>query len=164
MCGWWLIFDHWLSFEVLWAVNLSINWCTKTVIIEDRIEVAMTAHFLKEAEDNLIYAYYIYFNESQIISLLFLIYKEFADVFNEKAEEMLPPDWSELNHIIELLLNITLFFRLFYNLSKEELQILKNYIDQHLQSRYITCLKSSAALLILFMKKKDSFLHLCMNY
>ena len=158
--------SHWIILDLLWlqAVNLSINWCTKEVVIEDQIEVATAAHFLKEAEDNLIYAYYADFNEARPNSSLPSTYQKFADVFDEKAEEVLSPHQSELDHLIELLLNIIPLFRSLYNLSEEELWVLKNYIDQHLRSGFITRSKSPAASLILFMKKKDGSLHLCVNY
>ena len=42
--------------------------------------------------------------------------------------------------------------------------MLKNYINKHLQSEYITWSKSSAASLILFIKKKNDSLQLCVNY
>ena len=100
--------------------------------MKDQIEVATAAHFLEEAADNSIYVYYINFDESEVTSSLFFIYQKFSDVFNERTEEVLPSHCDELDHIIELLLNITLSFRPLYNLSEEKLQVLKNYIDQHL--------------------------------
>ena len=134
------------------------------MILSDQIEVASAAHFLKEAEDNPICVYYADFNELKTTSLLSSMYAEFTDVFDEKAEDVLPPHWGELNHHIDLLLSTSSPFRPLYNLSEEKLQVLKNYIDKHLHSEFITRFKSSAASSILFMKKKDDSLHLCVNY
>ena len=145
-------------------MNLSINWCIKKIVIEDQIEVITAAHFLKKAEDNLIYVYYADFDEARPNLSLPSTYQKFADVFDEKAEEVLSPHQSELDHLIELLLNIIPLFRSLYNLSEEELWVLKNYIDQHLCSEFIICLKFSAVSLILFIRKKNDSLHLCVNY
>ena len=97
--------------------------------IEDHIEVTSAAHFLEKAADNSICVYYTDLNELKIISSLFFIHESFIDVFNEKAEETLPPHQSELNHHIKLLLKTSSLSESLYNLSKKELQILKKYID-----------------------------------
>ena len=115
-------------------------------------------------KDNSICVYYADFNELKTTSLLLTMYAEFTDVFNEKAEDVLPPHQGELNHHIELLLNTFSPFRSLYNLSEKKLQILKNYINKHLCSEFITCFKFFAASSILFMKKKNDSLHLCVNY
>ena len=158
--------SHWIILSMPWlqAVNLNIDWQIKEMILPDWIEVASAAHFLKEAEDNPICVYYADFDELKTTSLLLTMYTEFTDVFNEKAEDVLPSHWGELNHHIELLLNTSSSFRPLYNLSEEELQVLKNYIDKHLCFRFINRFKSPAASSILFMKKKNDSLHLCVNY
>ena len=157
---------HWMILDLPWlqAVSSIINWCTKKVIIEDQIEVTSAVLFLKEVKENLIYVYNADLNEPGVRLKISTVYQEFSDVFNEKAENILPPHWEELNHHIELLLHITLSFRPLYNLSEQELTVLKNYINKHLRSEFITCSKSSAASLILFIKKKNDSLRLCVNY
>ena len=133
-------------------------------MIEDEVKVASAAHFLEEAEDSLIYAYYTDLNKSGLTPELPAVYQEFADVFDEKTEDFLPPHQGKLNHHIKLLLHTTPPFEPLYNLSEQELRVLKNYIDKHLQSGYIIWSKSSAASSILFIKKKNDSLQLCMNY
>ena len=63
----------------------------KEILIEDRVEVTSAAHFLEEAEDNLIYVYYADFDRSGPSSEIPVVYQAFSDVFNEKAEDTLPP-------------------------------------------------------------------------
>ena len=77
-------------------------------------------------KDNSICVYYADFDELKTTSLLLTMYAEFTDVFNEKAEDVLPPHQGELNYHIELLLNTFSPFRSLYNLSEKKLQVLKN--------------------------------------
>ena len=102
------------------------------------MKVSSAAHFLEEAEDSLIYAYYTDIDKSGKALKISAVYQEFSDVFNEKAEDLLLPHQGKLNHHIELLSHTTLPFRLLYNLSEQELEVLKNYINKHLRSGYIT--------------------------
>jgi len=51
-----------------------------------------------------------------------------------------------------------------YNLSETELGVLKEYIDKNLQSGFIRRSKSPAGSPILFVKKKDGGLRLCVDY
>ena len=57
-----------------------------------------------------------------------------------------------------------MLFNLLYNLSKYELSVLKDYINKNLESGFITRSKSPAGTLILFIKKKNGTLRLCVNY
>ena len=104
----------------------------KKVLIKDQIKMISAAHFLEETEDNSVYVYYTDFNKSEPSSAISVVYQAFSDVFNEKAEDILPSHQGELNHHIELLLSITPSFRSLYNLSEQELRVLKNYINKHL--------------------------------
>jgi hypothetical protein len=60
--------------------------------------------------------------------------------------------------------NISLFFESFYNLSKNELKTLKEYLNKHLKNEFIISSKSICATSILFIKKKTSELYLCVDY
>ena len=51
-----------------------------------------------------------------------------------------------------------------YNLSEYELGVLKDYLDKNLHSGFIAHSKSPTGALILFIKKKDSSLRLCVDY
>jgi hypothetical protein len=55
-------------------------------------------------------------------------------------------------------------FDLLYNLSANELTILRAYIDKHLLIEFIVSFISSATTSILFVKKKSDDLRLCVDY
>ena len=91
-------------------------------------------------------------------------YTQYTNVFSEKAESTLSPLHGELDHNIDLKPRCTAPFRPLYNLSEHELTVLKDYIKKNLDSGFISHSKSSARAPILFIKKKDGSLHLCVNY
>ena len=88
----------------------------------------------------------------------------FKDVFNESVIMKLSEFRLNLNHKIILKLNITALYSLLYNLSQTKLEVLQDYIETNLISDFIHCFKSSSEALIVFVKKKDGSLHLCVNY
>jgi len=51
-----------------------------------------------------------------------------------------------------------------YNLSEIELEVLKEYIDENLQKRFIHPSTSPFSAPVLFVKKPDGSLHLCVDY
>ena len=61
-------------------------------------------------------------------------------------------------------LESTVPFEPIYNLSEYELKVLKKYIDKNLESDFIARSKSPAGAPILFVKKKNGSLRLCVNY
>ena len=95
---------------------------------------------------------------------LFLVYTKYTDVFREDADTILLPHCEELNYVINLKSEDNALFSLLYNLLEYELGVFKNYLNKNLKSEFITWFKSPAGALILFIKKKDSSLRLCVNY
>ena len=51
-----------------------------------------------------------------------------------------------------------------YNLSTHELEMLRKYIDENLKKNFITLFIFSASVSILFVKKSDESLRLCVDY
>jgi hypothetical protein len=51
-----------------------------------------------------------------------------------------------------------------YNLSKEELQLMKKYLNEHLNKSFIESSTAFYASFILFAKKSDDELRFCVNY
>jgi hypothetical protein len=51
-----------------------------------------------------------------------------------------------------------------YNLSEEELQLVKKYLKEHLNKNFIESSTASYASFILFAKKSDDELRFCVNY
>lgn len=75
------------------------------------------------------------------------------------------PEGTELNkHAIELEDGKKLSYRPIYNLGPIELETLKIYIKMHLKTGFILPCKSPVNTFILFDKKPDSSLYLCVDY
>ncbi|KAL7278114.1 hypothetical protein ACG7TL_008085 [Trametes sanguinea] len=90
-------------------------------------------------------------------------YHEFADVFSKsKADEL--PEHRPYDLKIELEPGATPPLGPIYSLSKVELDTLREYIDENLRSGFIRPSNSPCGAPVLFVKKKDGSLHLCMDY
>ena len=85
-------------------------------------------------------------------------YKKFQNVFNEAVKNILSLHCKDLNHAINLKLNITSFFKSLYNLLKKKLMILKEYINKNLINDFIIRFKFFVKTLILFIKKFNDLL------
>jgi len=91
-------------------------------------------------------------------------YADFADVFEEKNSQMLPPHRPGVDHEIPLISGAKPVYGPIYNLSETELQALKEYIDYKVSIGHIRPSKSPFGSPILFVKKPDGSLHLCVDY
>ncbi len=91
-------------------------------------------------------------------------YADFADVFSPKLTvELL--EHTEINdHIIELVDDRQPLYDPIYSLKPVELEILKVYIKNNLASGFIRPSMSLAKAPILFDKKPDGSLRLCVDY
>ncbi|KIO05890.1 hypothetical protein M404DRAFT_25160 [Pisolithus tinctorius Marx 270] len=89
-------------------------------------------------------------------------YHDFADVGKAKASALLP-HW-EYDLKIELEEGTTLLLSTIYLLSPVELQALWTFIDENLTTGFIQPTSSPYAALVLFMKKKDGSLQLCVDF
>ncbi len=90
-------------------------------------------------------------------------YFAFQDIFSEvEAHKFFEHDFHD--HVIEILSNRDFLFDSIYNLSTTELKILKNYIDEYMKKNFITKFVSFAKVFILFVKKTNDKLRLCVNY
>ncbi len=91
-------------------------------------------------------------------------YADFADVFSPKLAAELPEHTGINNHAIELGDNWQPSYGPIYSLGPVELKILKAYIENNLASGFIWPSKSPARAPILFDKKPDGSLRLCVDY
>jgi transposase InsO family protein len=89
-------------------------------------------------------------------------YSEYSEVFSREAADQLPRHGPQ-DHAIELRGGEPTFGPL-YNLSAVELQVLREYIDDNLQKGFIRPSTSPAGAPILFVRKKDGSLRLCVDY
>ena len=91
-------------------------------------------------------------------------YTDFADIFSKKKSLVLPK-YNEINeYTIDLDDGKQPAYEPIYSLDLIELEILKTYIETHLKTGFIWLSKSLTSILILFDKKIDNSLYLCVNY
>ncbi|KAG5716920.1 hypothetical protein E4T56_gene8539 [Termitomyces sp. T112] len=90
-------------------------------------------------------------------------YHEFADVFSKGSAKELPLHRS-YDHQINLEEGTSPPFGKIYNMSEIELRALKEYLDDMLSKGFIRPSISAAGAPVLFAKKKDGSLRLCVDY
>ena len=90
-------------------------------------------------------------------------YLNFSDIFDKVRADKLPCH-SEHNLAIETEKGKQLPFSPTYDHSQFELDILCKYINEMLGKRFIVPSKSPSGAPVLFTKKKNGGLHLCVNY
>jgi RNase H-like domain found in reverse transcriptase/Reverse transcriptase (RNA-dependent DNA polymerase)/Integrase zinc binding domain/Chromo (CHRromatin Organisation MOdifier) domain len=90
-------------------------------------------------------------------------YQEYSDVFS-KAEADKLPEHRPYDHSIPLQNDTSPPFGPIYGLSEVELKALREYLDENLGKGFITASSSPAGAPILFIKKKDGNLRLCVDY
>ena len=91
-------------------------------------------------------------------------YADYADVFLFDLAMKLPENSGINKHTIELQDDKQPPYELIYSLRPVELETLKTYIKIHLKTGFIWLSKSPAGAPILFDKKSDVSLWLCVNY
>ncbi len=91
-------------------------------------------------------------------------YADFADVFSLKLAAELPVHTRINDHAIELVDDWQLLYVPIYSLGPMELEILKAYIENNLASGFIRPFKSPTGAPIIFDKKPDGSLRLCVDY
>ena len=90
-------------------------------------------------------------------------YTDFLDVFSEKESNTLPLHGPH-DHQIPLVDGKAPPFGPIYPLSRTELQVLSDYLKENLEKGFIRPSSSPAGAPILFVKKKDGSLRLCVDY
>uniref|UniRef100_A0A8C5PUW8 ribonuclease H n=1 Tax=Leptobrachium leishanense TaxID=445787 RepID=A0A8C5PUW8_9ANUR len=91
------------------------------------------------------------------------VYQQYADVFNEKEAEKLPPH-RPYDCPIELLTGAPIPYGHIYPLSEPELRVLQEYIQENLKKGFIQPSTSPAGAGIFFIEKKDGGLRPCVDY
>ncbi|MBW0472713.1 hypothetical protein O181_012428 [Austropuccinia psidii MF-1] len=89
------------------------------------------------------------------------VYHQYLDVFTKVKAEKLPPHHS-CGHHIELEGSLPLA-AVIYSLSNQESDTLRAYISENLEKCFIWPSSSSTGADVIFVKKKDSGLHLCVD-
>ena len=92
-----------------------------------------------------------------------LPYSDFSDVFEKSNADRLP-EHRPYDCPIDLIEGACPPFGPIYGLSEPELEALRSYLDDNLANGFIQPSKSPAGAPILFVKKKDGSLRLCVDY
>ena len=104
----------------------------------------------------------IFLDNNDNINQIFFEYSDFQDVFFEaKANILFKHDSNDFAINTQ---GKEFPFGKIYNLSQSELKVLKKYIIEQLNKRFIVPSKSPASAPVLFALKKDGSLHLCVDY
>jgi hypothetical protein len=90
-------------------------------------------------------------------------YEDFAEVFSKESASVLPPH-RPYDHRIPLEPGTTPPFGPLYSLSEVELKALDEYINENLAKGYIQASTSPAGAPILFVKKRDGGLRMCVDF
>jgi hypothetical protein len=90
-------------------------------------------------------------------------YKEFQDIFEKKNVDILPKH-RPYDCAIDLQDGAQPTFGPIYNLLQNELSALKDYIEENLAKNLIRHSKSPTSAPILFLKKNDGSLGMCVDY
>ena len=90
-------------------------------------------------------------------------YREFATLFSEVEANRLPPHRPG-DHRIQLRKGTAPSFGPLYSLSKQQLEVLRKWLDEKLAKGFIRPSLSPAGSPILFVKKNDGSLRLCIDY
>jgi hypothetical protein len=100
----------------------------------------------------------------QILAKLPPNYADFMDVFSKNQNDELPPH-RPLDHKIELLPDATpLRAHPLYSMSTKQLVALKEYLTENLRKEWIIPSGAKYGSPVLFAKKPNDGLRLCMNY
>ena len=102
-----------------------------------------------------------------IIDLKLMIsseYHDFLNVFSKKLVDVLSSHRKH-DHTIKLKLEIEeLSYAFLYNMSEDELLLIKKYLEENLKQRFLTISSVSFVFSILFAKKSEKELRLCVDY
>ena len=91
-------------------------------------------------------------------------YLDYTDVFSPDSAAELPEHTGINDHPIDLIDDKQPPYGPIYSLGPVELETLKTYIETNLANGFIRPSQSPAGALILFIKKKDGSLRLCVDY
>lgn len=131
------------------------------------IQVLSATQFAQEAVGQFLYAAVAFPGDRspspKSLGVLPNKYSEFADVFDKKTSDKLPPH-RPYDHPIDLKPGAQPPFGPLYSLSPKELEALREYLDDYLAKHWIRPSSSPAGAPVLFFKKPDGSLRVAIDY
>src|SRR5947209_7717533 len=91
-------------------------------------------------------------------------YKDFEELFQEESDEEALVEHQPWDHEIKLKEGKTPTKQKIYPLSEDKLEALRTYLEENRKKGFIQESTSPAGYPILFVKKKDGSLRLCVDY
>ena len=98
-----------------------------------------------------------------VLAKLLREYHEFTILFSQEKFNKLPSH-RLYDHIIPLLSDKKPLKGLLYNMSRDELLVLQKYLKKHLSKGFIQVSSSSVTFSVIFVKKPEGGLCLCVDY
>ena len=163
-----------------------LTWRTyttkKALLTTCQVEIINQKKFAKTALDENVEAFVVYVSSlssrmtihpAKKAQFAFLLaekvtvptkYLDFADVFLKKSANVLPERTGANEHAIELEEGKQPSYGPIYSLGPVELKTLKTYIKTNLSNGFIRALKLPADAPILFIRKPNGSLRLCVDY
>jgi hypothetical protein len=153
-----------LGYDFLQDQNPDINWTTCSISSCD-IPQSQIAEVIKDPLDNSFDKIdYTPPDYKTIIKLLPKEYHNYTNIFSAEKAVQIPEPSEKDNLKIILQEGKSLSIRPLYNMLQNKLKSLKEYLDNLLSKGYIRPSNSPYRLPVLFAKKKDRSLQLCVDY
>jgi len=146
-----------LTFESEYCLKNCVNDVTMAYEIEEELP-----HFLQAYAAQCALRHKV-LDKNEVPQILPKQYHEFLPLFLEKTEDQLPPD-GRFDHEIPLRPGFLSPFGPIYGLCPPELSALYEWLDENLDKKFIRESSSPAASPILFVKKNEVSLRLCVDY
>ncbi len=104
-------------------------------------------------------------NKSNIVikNVLLIEYHKFLNVFDKKAFNIFVSH-RFYDHKIILKKNIISKYTFLYKMFEKQLKIVKKYLENNLEKKFITASRSSFVSSIMFIKKTNELLKFCVDY
>ena len=179
-----------VEFSISW-INKTIKWFRNSTIlsINRRVEIFEFELFVEKAMNDVNVAYILFvqlyknnfenvhsFKRMRVVASIVMKntnekqkieiskkWKKYFDFFDEKKTYQLSKHDSS-DYVIDLKKSKTFFYKFIYSLSKKELKIFRQYIEKHLITDFIRFFIFQVDASILFVKKSNDDLRLCVNY
>ncbi len=97
--------------------------------------------------------------ESEIFSAIQDLKKVFSEILSNSLNT-----YDQMKHFIDLMKSKISYIKSIYKITQDELAVIWNYLNNALKKKWICLLSNSAKASVLFVKKLNESLHLCINY
>jgi len=97
--------------------------------------------------------------ESEILSAIQDLKKVFSEILSNSLNTH-----DQMKHFIDLMKSKMSCIKSIYKMTQDELAVIQDYLDSALKKKWIYLSSNSAEASVLFVKKLNESLHLCVNY